>query len=116
MSETRRGAVRLTHGDAGFLVFSGQSAKCAVVDLSVTGARVRLLQPQPIPDEVTFETEVAGETVALRGHVRRGEPGRLIAIEFEDDTDELSRLLAVAQRLAIADGRRTTVERRRTQR
>jgi hypothetical protein len=117
MSDTRRGAVRLAHGDAGFLVFEGQAVKCVVVDLSVTGARVRLLRPRPIPDEVTLETDLAGESIAVPGRVRRGEPGRLIALEFDgEDTGELARLIAVAERIASDAGRRTTVERRRTER
>ena len=117
MSESRRGAVRLTHGEPGQLEFYGRSVDCVVEDMSLAGARVKLVKPGPIPDRVTLDTTLGGERILIPGNVRRGEPGHLIAIEFDDgDASGLARLIAAEQRTAIQDGRRAAVERRRERR
>src|SRR5207249_1854852 len=56
MTEARRGAVRLISAEPAVLRFSRRSVDCILVDLSVTGARVRLTPPQLVADHVTLTT------------------------------------------------------------
>ncbi len=117
MSETRRGAFRLNHGEAGTLRFGAHAATCVVVDNSATGARLRLHPPALVPDRVTLATEIAGTAIELRGRLRRAEPGAVVAIRFDDpESTPLPKLLNEAQRQLIAAGMRPDVERRRARR
>jgi hypothetical protein len=118
MSQNRRDAVRITHGQPGVLQFAGRGVDCTVVDVSASGARVRVDRPQLIPARrVTLMTNVAGEEVFVTGHLRRAEPGTTFALMFDDpENARLHRLLAEAQRRDIVRGLRSAVERRRAPR
>jgi len=108
MSESRRGAFRLACGYPGDLEFSGLCTPCTIIDISVTGARVQLTDPGPLPDRVTLITTIGGGEVFVDGSVLRGEPEFVFAIKFDDgERAGLPKLLAIEQRDALraASGR-----------
>ncbi len=101
MDETRRAAFRLALTAPGTLSFSRHRAPCVVIDISATGARVRLTPPTLIPDRVSLSTEIAGDPVSLSARVGRTERHGLVALVFETESRKLQRLLHEAQRLTI---------------
>lgn len=111
MSTTRRGAFRLNLGAPGILYFNDHEAKCVVVDISATGARVRLLPPVLLPDRFTLETTIVGETIEMDAQMIRGDPYSEIAMVFDNpEHRRLHQLLHQEQRRIIASGVKATVE------
>jgi hypothetical protein len=101
MTETRRAAFRLALAAPGTLTFNRRSAPCVVLDISATGAKVRLTPPTLIPDRVTLTTRVAGKTVSVAARIGRSEQEGIVALAFESEPRQLVRLLHEAQRLTI---------------
>ena len=113
VSETRRNSVRLNVGLPGQLRFASVSASCIVVDISPTGARVRLTPPRLVPDRVTLETTLAGQPVSVPAQLRRAQPGTLVSLTFEPAWREgLERLVAQAYALDLERSGKGIVERR----
>jgi PilZ domain-containing protein len=117
MKETRRDAVRLNLNLPGRLYVEGVEVDCFIHDLSISGARVRLPRPRPIPDELALSVRLSGHTVVLQARLHRAEDDGTLALTLLDgDAAGLNHLLAEEQRRAIVDGRRATSERRRWKR
>jgi len=110
---TRRGAFRLNLGTPGILYFDDHEAKCVVIDISATGARVRLNPPTLVPDRFSLETTVADHTVEMDARMIRADENSEIAMVFDNpEYRYLHKLLHEEQRRIIASGVRTTVDRR----
>jgi PilZ domain len=106
MTESRRGAFRLACGYPGELEFSGLCTPCTIIDISVTGARVQLTEPGPVPDQVTLIATIGGAEVYVGGTVLRGEPGFVFGIKFDNgERAGLPKLIAIEQRSALAAAR-----------
>lgn len=86
--------------------------RCAVVDLSAVGARLSLTASPPRPP-LWLEFELGGEPLTLGVEVQRASPGEHVAVAFVDPPlDQLHRLIAIEQRLALSAGRVNVRERR----
>jgi hypothetical protein len=110
---TRRGAFRLNLGRPGILYFDDHEAKCIVVDISATGARVRLTPPTLVPDQFSLETTVADHTVEMDARLMRTDENAEVAMVFANpESRYLHKLLHEEQRRIIASGVRTTSDRR----
>jgi hypothetical protein len=110
---TRRGAFRLNLGRPGILYFDDHEAKCVVVDISATGARVRLTPPTLVPDEFSLETTVADHTVEMDARLMRSDENAEVAMVFANpEYRYLHKLLHEEQRRIIASGVRATSDRR----
>jgi hypothetical protein len=106
---TRRGAFRLNLGRPGILYFDDDEVKCIVVDISATGARVRLTPPTLVPDEFSLETTVADHTVEMDARLMRSDDNAEVAMVFANpEYRYLHKLLHEEQRRIIASGVRTT--------
>ncbi|HLI61280.1 MAG TPA: PilZ domain-containing protein [Solirubrobacteraceae bacterium] len=109
---TRRDAVRVLLFERGVLRGGGRGVRCAVVDLSATGARLTLTARLP-PRPLRLEFDLGGAALALEVEVRRAVPGAQVAVAFVDPpVEQLHRLIAIEQRLALAAGRVNVRERR----
>ncbi|WP_249010749.1 PilZ domain-containing protein [Conexibacter sp. DBS9H8] len=110
MVEPRRDAWRLPHQGVGWLAATNFRAACVVEDISVSGARVRLIQvrrphPHPLPRELSLTTLLGGDQVTVPGTVTRVEEGRSgvrLAIHFDNgDASGLGWFINKAQRAVI---------------
>ena len=118
MSEQRREAWRLPHSGAGWLAARDYRAMCVVEDISVTGARVRLVRvrmtrARALPEQLTLTTTIAGEQVSVDGEVtriERGDDGVRLALRFDNGEEAwLGWWINQAQREAIRAEREAPV-------
>jgi hypothetical protein len=109
---TRREAVRVLLFERAALVGEDGAVRCAVVDLSALGALLTLVGRVPQPP-LWLEFELGGEPLDLAVEIQRASPGERVAVEFvEPPVDQLHRLIAVEQRMALSVGRVNVRERR----
>ena len=106
-------------GHAGTLTGPDYRALCVVEDISVTGARVRLLsvqiaRPRALPEQLTLDTQLAGEAIVIDGiitRVERDADAVRIALHFFDgDASWLGWWINEAQRRSIRANRPEPVE------
>jgi hypothetical protein len=109
---TRRDAVRILLFERARLVGLGGAVRCAIVDLSAIGALVTVTGSVPRAP-LRLEFELGGEPMSVAVDVQRAAPGEHVAVTFIDPpVDQLHRLIADEQRLALAAGRPNVRERR----
>jgi hypothetical protein len=109
---TRRSAVRVVLFERARLVGAWGGVRCAVVDLSATGARLTISAPLPHPP-LRLEFAIGDEWFDPAVEVTRVVAGGQVAVTFRDPpADRLHHVIATAQRLAIAAGRTNVRERR----
>jgi hypothetical protein len=109
---TRREAVRVILFERARLVGIGGGVRCAVTDLSAVGALLTVAARLP-RSPLRLEFELGGESLVLAVEIQRASAGEHVAVAFIDPpADQLHRLIAVEQRLAIAAGRVNVRDRR----
>jgi hypothetical protein len=109
---TRREAVRVLLFERAVLLGGGRGVRCAVVDLSATGALLTLTAALP-PSPLRLRFDLGGEPLTLAVEVRRASAGTRVAVAFlEPPVNQLHRLIAIEQRHALAAGRVNVRERR----
>jgi hypothetical protein len=102
---TRRDAVRVNLFERGVLSGSDRSLRCAIVDLSASGALLTVTSRLPQPP-LTLRFELGEETLELPVELLRVLHGRGVAVSFSPPYSErLYRAIASEQRRAIASGR-----------
>jgi hypothetical protein len=109
---TRREAVRILMFERAALEGADGGIRCAVTDLSATGARLSVTRRLPRPP-LRLRFELDGEAYRLDVVLARGSSGGDVAVVFLDaPADRLHRGLAAEQRRALAAGRVNVRERR----
>jgi hypothetical protein len=109
---TRRDAVRILLFERARLAGLGGAVRCAIVDLSAIGALLTMTGRLPRPP-LRLQFELGGEALELAVDVQRAVPGEHVAVVFVDPpVDQLHRLIAAEQRLALSAGRLNVRERR----
>jgi hypothetical protein len=109
---TRRHAVRVVLFERARLVGAQGGVRCAVIDLSATGALLTIAARLPRPP-LRLEFEIGEEAFAPAVEVLRVSPNQQVAVTFVDPpSDRLHHAIATEQRLALAKGRVNVRERR----
>jgi hypothetical protein len=112
LAMTRREAVRVILFERARLVGIGAGVRCAVTDLSAVGALLTITAGLPRAP-LRLEFDLGGVSFALAVEIQRASAGEHVAVAFIDPpSDQLHRLIAVEQRLALAAGRINVRERR----
>jgi hypothetical protein len=110
---TRREAVRVTLFSRGVLIGSDRAVPCAIVDISAAGAKLTIAQELPAPP-LQLRFELGDGSLEFPVDVRRSMPGGAFAVEFpRPHSEQMHRLIAAAQRHALAQGQVNVRDRRR---
>lgn len=109
---TRRESVRVILFARATLTGVDRSLRCAIVNLSATGAMLTVTAPLPEPP-LRLEFELGEAKLELPVEIRRLPPGGGVAVSFTPPHSErLYHLIAVEQRRALAQGRLNICDRR----
>jgi PilZ domain len=109
---TRRESVRVLVFARARLIGADRSLRCAVVDLSASGAMLTVTARVPAPP-LRLELELGGEKLVLPIETQRASPDGGVAVAFaQPHSEQLHHLIAVEQRRALAQHRVNISERR----
>ncbi len=109
---TRRDSVRVVLFARARLIGVDRSLRCAVVDLSATGAMLNVGARLPAAP-LSLEFELGGERLEFPVEIQRVPAGGGVAVAFpHPHSERLYRLIAAEQRRALAQGRVNISERR----
>lgn len=109
---SRRQAVRVVLFERGRLIGTERAVRCALTDLSASGASLSVGTRLPSPP-LRLEFRMGDDEFSLELELERVVPGGRVAVRFLDPpSDRLHHLLATEQRRALAAGRVPVRERR----
>jgi hypothetical protein len=109
---SRRESVRVVLFTRGALLGPGRAVRCAIVNLSASGAMLSFVGDPPA-EPLRLEFELGDDRLEFPVQVRRVESDGALAVEFpQPHSERLHHLIAAEQRRALAQGRANISERR----
>jgi hypothetical protein len=109
---TRRESVRVVLFARGALIGTGRAVRCAIVNLSASGAMLSFTGEPPAAP-LRLEFELGEMQLAFPVEIRRVDHNGGVAVAFpEPHSERLHHLIADEQRRALAQGRVNISERR----